>query len=555
MPLSLDDPTCADGKPTAIGPRSQLTRRSRRWSALLATSVFLLICGRLTSGQSAAPSANGTSYYVDSVAGSDQNLGTSSDTAWKTLAKVNGKTLSPGDSILFKSGAKWTGQLSPKGSGTEPRPIVIDKFGGEAKPIIDGEGRVQATVLLKNQEYWEINNLEITNHGPGSRVRRGVSLEADNYGEVHHIYLRSLTIHDVNGTDKNKVNGGINYSSEGDSKPSRFIDLRIENNRIFRVDRSGIFGWSTHWVRSKWYPSLGVIVRGNTLEDIGGDGIVVVATDGALIENNVVAHANQRSAGYNIGIWPWSADNTVIQSNEVYGTRGQRDGEGFDSDWNSRNTLIQYNYSHDNDGGFLLICNEGNMDAAFSVGNTGTVVRYNISQNDHHRGINIAGPVTNSLIYNNTIYVGKDEKVDLVLHSDWKGWATDTHFYNNIFYVVGAARFSYALSRKKDGVHVTAPGAGESKQNVFDSNVYYGIPPADDAHALTGDPRLAAPGAATNGRQTLTGYSLMPGSPSIDSGKSISGDGGRDFAGVKVPSCGGVDRGALESEACAGAAK
>jgi hypothetical protein len=102
-----------------------------------------------------------------------------------------------------------------------------------------------------------------------------------------------------------------------------------------------------------------VVVRGNSLYDIGGDGIVVVATDGAVVEDNVVAHANQRSEGYNVAIWAWSADNTLIQQNEAYGTKGQRDGEGFDSDWNSRNTMIQYNYSHDNDGGFLLICNEG----------------------------------------------------------------------------------------------------------------------------------------------------------------------------------------------------
>ena len=83
--------------------------------------------------------------------------------------------------------------------------------------------------------------------------------------------------------------------------------------------------------------------------------------------------------------------------------RGQRDGEGFDSDLNSRNTIIQYNYSHDNEGGFLLICNDGSQAPADNAGNVGTIVRYNISQNDHHRGINIAGPVTNATIYNNTI--------------------------------------------------------------------------------------------------------------------------------------------------------
>jgi hypothetical protein len=554
MLISLAHPTYTNGKPTVIRHRSQEFRLLRRSGMLLGTTLFLLILGHPMSGEPAGnvlPSG-GNSYYVDSVAGSDENIGTSADAAWKSLEKVNRRIFAAGDKVLFKSGSKWTGQLWLKGSGSEQRPIVVNKYGGDAKPIIDGAGRVEAAVLLQNQEYWEINNLEITNSGSGSRMRRGVHVDADNYGDVHHVYLRFLTIHDVNGTDKVKTNGGINYTSEGSSKPSRFVDLRIENNRIYHVDRSGIFGWSSHWVRSKWYPSLGVIVQGNTLDDIGGDGIVVVATDGALVENNVVSRANQRSAGYNVGIWPWSADNTVVQYNEVYGTRGQRDGEGFDSDWNSRNTLIQYNYSHDNDGGFLLICNEGRMDVGSSAGNSGTVVRYNISQNDHNRGINIAGPVQHSMIYNNTIYVGKNEKVDLLLHSNWKGWATGTYLYNNIFYVEGVGKFSYALSRKNNGAHVTAPGFGKSKQNVFDSNVYYGVPPANDPHGLTSDPRLAGPGTATNGTQTVAGYRLLSGSPAIGSGRVIADVGGRDFLGMRVPSCGGVDRGALENGNCPG---
>ena len=553
MSISLAHTMCAVTKPTVIRRRLQETRRLRRWTKFYTAVLVLFIFDHSIWGQPVENNSRSSdhAYYVDSVAGSDDNSGNSADAPWKTLDKVNRKTFGPGDAILFKSGSKWTGQLWPKGSGTSDQPIVVDKYGGEGKPVIDCEGRAEAAVLLKNQEYWEINNLEITNTGRELHPRRGVHVDADNYGDVHHIYLRSLTIHDVNGTDKVKTNGGINYTSEGSSKPSRFVDLRIENNRIYHVDRSGIFGGSYHWVRSRWYPSMGVTVRGNILDDIGGDGIVVVATDGALVENNVVSHANQRSAGYNVGIWPWSADNTVIQYNEVYGTRGQRDGEGFDSDWNSRNTLIQYNYSHDNDGGFLLICNQGNIDAESNVGNTGTVVRYNISQNDHHRGINIAGPVRHSTIYNNTIYVGKNERVDLLVYSNWKGWAAGTYLYNNIFYVEGVGQFSYALSRRNNGAHVTAPGFGKSQQNIFDSNVYYGVPPpTNDPHGMTSDPRLASPGSATNGRQSVTGYSLLSGSPAIDSGKVIADDGGKDFLGNRVRFCGGVDRGALEKQKC-----
>ena len=489
-------------------------------------------------------------YFVDSLAGDDKNGGTTAASPWKSLSRVNATTFSGGDRILFKSGGTWTGQLSPKGSGIEQHPIVIDKYGGEAKPIINTAGTVEDAVLIKNQEYWEINNLEITNTGSGISVRRGVHVVADNYGEVRHVYLCNLDIHDVNGSDKEKANGGITYSSFGDSKPSRFVDLRIEDNRIHHVDRSGIFGWSSHWVRSKWYPSLGVVIRHNKLDDIGGDGIVNVATDGAVVEFNVVAHASQRSQDYNVGIWPWSADNTVVQFNEVYGTRGQHDAEGFDSDWNSRNTIIQYNYSHDNEGGFLLICNEGSQSPQVSVGNTGTIVRYNISQNDHHRGIKLSGPVKNTLIYNNTIYVGKGENVDVVLHTDWTGWATDTHFYNNIFYVEGTARFSYGVSGNADGSYVTAAGPGKSANNIYDYNLYYGVPAADDPHALISNPQMIQPGHGSTGRLTVSGYAMRTGSPAIDSGRRIESSGGRDFLGNPVPSCGAVDRGAFQSDAC-----
>ncbi|SPF41978.1 conserved exported hypothetical protein [Candidatus Sulfotelmatobacter kueseliae] len=485
--------------------------------------------------------------YVDSVSGSDTNSGTSPDAAWKTLAKVNATTFHPGDHILFKSGCSWTGQLWPKGSGTAEHPVVIDKYGGDVLAAVNGAGLAEDAVLLKNQEYWEIRNLAITNTGSTPGVRRGVNLIAENSGELHHLYLEGLHIHDVNGNEKEKASGGISYHAVGDSKPSRFVDLRIEGNSISHVDRSGIFGWSTHWVRSKWYPSLGVVIRKNVLDDIGGDGIVNVATDGALVEYNVVSRASQRSQDYNVGIWPWSADNTIIQFNEVYGTKGQHDAEGFDSDWNSRNTIIQYNYSHDNDGGFLLICNEGSQSPETSAGNVGTIVRYNVSQNDHHRGIKLSGPVKNTLIYNNTIYVGKGENVDVVLHTDWTGWASDTYFYNNIFYVEGTARFGYGVKGNEDGSYVSAPGPGKSTNNVYDYNVYDGVAPADDAHGLTSNPLLVNPGHAVVGRQTVEGYALRQGSPAIASAKIIENSGGRDFFGVTVPQCGRVDRGAMQT--------
>ena len=51
----------------------------------------------------------GTVYYI-STSGNDNDSGTSPDRAWKTISKVNSKSLSSGDTIFFKRGDTWRGE-------------------------------------------------------------------------------------------------------------------------------------------------------------------------------------------------------------------------------------------------------------------------------------------------------------------------------------------------------------------------------------------------------------------------------------------------------------
>ncbi len=164
--------------------------------------------------------------------------------------------------------------------------------------------------------------------------------------------------------------------------------------------------------RDNWYPSLRVVIRGNVLENIGGDGIVPRACDGALVEYNIVRGGRMRAEDYAAGIWPGGCDNTVVQYNEVSGMKGTRDGEGYDSDFNCRGTCFQYNFSHNNDGGFMLVCNNGGVHMPKSIGNMNTIIRYNISVNDRLHTFNINGPCQNTLICNNVLYVGKKQSVN-----------------------------------------------------------------------------------------------------------------------------------------------
>src|ERR1700731_98925 len=93
--------------------------------------------------------AQATTYYVDATAGSDSNAGTTTSSAWKTVAQVTTKGHSttnpfkPGDSILFKKGEVWRERLAISSSGTSASPIVIGSYGdGLNKPIISGADKV-----------------------------------------------------------------------------------------------------------------------------------------------------------------------------------------------------------------------------------------------------------------------------------------------------------------------------------------------------------------------------------------------------------------------------
>jgi hypothetical protein len=449
----------------------------RKYVSIL-LGIAAVYCYSLTTVLTGQPS--GSVFYADSQNGNDRNDGKSADKAWKSLDKVNTYIFRPGDTLLLKCGSTFTGQFSPKGSGKEMAPVVISSFGKGEKPKIMGNGQVQSAVYLHNTEYWEISGLDISNAGDERKAERtGVKIYISDFGTAHSIHLRNLDIHDVNGSLVKEEGGGagISVQNKGEKIISAFDGLLIEDCAIKRCERNGISS-SGYWMRQNWHPNLHVVIRRNILEEIPGDGIVLIACDGAIVEHNIISNGsrllpeNESAAG----IWPWSCDNTLVQFNEVSGQKAPWDGQGFDSDWNCRNTIIQYNYSHDNEGGFLLVCNDGSTHPPFSAGNTGTIVRYNVSINDGirpHRTrsgmfsptIHFAGPVKNTRIYHNFIYAPKKQtdSIDntIISMTSWNGFADSTFFVSNIFCTEDTSRLNL----------------GESTNHMFRHNVYYGPKP------------------------------------------------------------------------------
>jgi hypothetical protein len=76
-------------------------------------------------------------FFVDAINGNDSYHGyRRSDSAWKSIAKVNASSFSPGDTILFQSGERWVERLIPPSSGTAANPVLFGAYGSGSKPVI-----------------------------------------------------------------------------------------------------------------------------------------------------------------------------------------------------------------------------------------------------------------------------------------------------------------------------------------------------------------------------------------------------------------------------------
>jgi hypothetical protein len=467
-----------------------------------------------------AAAARAATFHIDSNSGNDSRSGLSPDQAWKTLERANTQLFEPGDQLLLKAGTTYKGQLKPKGAGAivdgRPLPVTIGNYGKGPLPRIEAEGKYLDALLLRNTEFWEVQNLEITNLGTNRQPwQTGLRIVTDGFGKMRHIHIRNLYVHDVNGAlEKSHEGCGIYFESRGGNE-SHFDDLLIEDCRVERTDRNGICQRTAGGARSPH-----VVIRRNMLKDIGGDGIKVWGSNRALIERNIVQGGRMRCNDYAAGIWPFASDDTLIQFNEVSQMKGTRDGQGFDSDYQCRRSVFQYNYSHDNEGGFFLICAPGNSY------NEDTVIRYNVSQNDglnSARVFHFGGGASNTWIYNNTIYVGPKQDLPLVLCTDWDGGnAQGTRFFNNIFYVAGRVTYKW----------------GKSRDTVFENNVFCGmhVDRPVDSRAITNCPPLMAPGTAHDSFGSLDAYRFKP-DADFPPGKIIVSSGSRlDFNGVEVRS-------------------
>ncbi len=497
------------------------TRPAVVWLVMLAWPAF-------------AASAEAATYYVSATGGGDANLGTTAAMPWKSLDKVNATTFQPGDQILLRCGDEWHGVLRPKGSGTENQWITLDSYGTGGKPLLRGADKTEI-IDLQGQQYWTIQNLATT----GGRT--GVNIGSNGINKpavMHGVHLLNL--------DVSETTGGSEAAILIRPSTSAMDDVLIEGCAIRNVVAAAAI-----WVHNTVADRVDkvaeyctrVVIRGNRIDATSDNGIIVSQAVAPLIEHNTVSRCGAwRHTGGNsfAGIFPTYSCSVIVQENEISNTAGVPaggDSQALSCDqFNSGTIVFQYNYTHDNAGGFLLTTPE-----AFAKDPQGRcIVRYNISQNDGNVVSAAQGGGTfriqgkRTVVYNNVFFNDQGRIFIQRWYGDNRGEAA---FYNNIFWCPKG--FSSNANNNKQG-----PGNPETLS--YDRNVFFGSPgPQEDAHAVRRDPLFVAPGSGGSGRETLQGYQIRKGSPCVGAGLVMPENGGRDFFGASLPQ-GPPDIGAIQ---------
>ena len=531
---------------------------------------------------------NLTATYYISPSGNDSHSGTSPQTAWQTIDKVNALDLKPGDKVLLQGGHEYHGNLllTAEDAGTPKQPVVIGSYGTGRARIKAGDG---SGVTVRNASGVVVENLIVMGEDYKTNVGSGIKIvnELPNNQKLEYIRVHNVETSGF-GRKKNPVPEGMQTpngcgifvgGNASDKSKSGYNDVRITSCITYRNEFYGILTTGYWQDDPDTYANSNVYVGYCKMYDNPGDpeyrenhsgsGILMEDVDGGVIEY-CEAYNNGYDCGPGagpVGIWAAVANDVIIQYCESHHNRtgGRWDGGGFDFDGGTTNSILQYNYSHDNDGAGYLIYSYKNAPHTFD----NNIVRYNISVNDgqknNYRGIRLGtgspeeDPIHNTQIYGNTIY----SSISSAISFGRKG-IYNTKVCNNLFITADNQKL--------------VRGNPDKSMAIFAGNVYWSVDGAfdiagykslEDWRKVTGqemlngkpvglvvDPRLIDMGkSVTIGDptklHTLTAYQLQKNSPLIDAGldlRSLFGidPGNKDFYGNPIPQGKGYDIGAHE---------
>jgi hypothetical protein len=382
----------------------------------------------------------------------DDSWDGSADHPWASLAGVLGHDrFGPGDQIQLQAGNVFPGPFVLDGSklqGTPGNPVIItSSAGGRAE--IDSDFFSDGIDIL-NAGAVHIQSVDVRGawlHGstPPSNSSQSAIAFRNTSGQT----FSDISIDDVNITGY----AGVTIQVFADHT-SHYQNVSITRCNLVTNFGSGVFVTSD--VQTPVYQIQNLHIDRVQIFDNWSIPGTLYSASAIYIQNvqrAVVEHAwvlgddlsGRTNLGGGFGIACSECDKVVFQNDEsahnvTHGAPG--DSGGFDFDTGTSNSVMQYDYSHDNDGpGFLL--SGGNE--AIGGPNTNNIIRYCITQNDSRQNfyagiaLTAGGPVYNADIYNNTVYIGpNDAQTHVAAFSAQDDTVpTNVRVRNNIFVTYG----------------------------------------------------------------------------------------------------------------------
>jgi hypothetical protein len=501
--------------------------------------------------------ASATDYYISSI-GNDSNNGLSSSKPWKTIAKVNASSFSPGDTIFFNKGGTWREQLIVPSSGNAGAYIVFSSYGIGLAPKILGSTEVTAWTNYAGKVWYSNNTVsdpyaleydgniyfkETDGDISWGRVKKStvqnLNVEYDWTYYANHIYIFSPT-------DPN-----IRYS--GVEASQRLYGINMNNKNYLTIDGLEVAYPGSYGIGEQ-DPSTnltGLVIRNCIVHHIGikssnaAYGIEEWHTN-SLIQNNIVHDAGRRGISLNIYGGNCQLSNVTIEANTMYHgfhTTGV-DISGFGTG-TIDNVIIRNNLIYDDITEVLDQVESYKSAGIFAkkegVGSISNIYVYNnIIKNTTSNGV-LFLDIPNSFIFNNVFYgvnPNLTEEFNALLQVDGK---SDCTIRNNIFYnnVVNVTNSFSCL-------HISSTGTVTSDYNLFYQpnislscirwaglgNVVYSIVEWAKYKSETGQD-AHSPTPANPLFVSSSDYHLQTGSPAINTGIDV----GLPFSG-KAPDLG-----------------
>ncbi len=509
--------------------------------------------------------AGATVYYV-SPAGSDTAAGTSEAEPWKSLGRVNAQVLAPGDQVLLEGGQTFTGGLSldAADAGNTVDPVILDSYGTGRAVVASGSSR---GVYVYNTAGVTVRNLTFEGAGAGATSAAGIEFYNDLGGATRlpHVYVEDV---EVSGYRHGILVGGWNGSSG-------FDEVRVSGTSAHDNERSG---FTTYTETAQGITNL--LVVDSLFFDNAGDAAFAGPSGGGVMLGGVAGATLERNQAYGnggdgkpgqgaAGFFVTSSTGVVLQDNESWrnGANGTAGGAGYALDAGTTDSVVQYSYTHDNDGpGISLVQGTGSDRWG------GNVVRYTVSENDARaNGFGaitagtLGGPFDGCDLVGNTVYISS-AAADTVSAVSLTSGSSGFQFVNNLFVTAGGEPLVRAAAGQTDvrfagngywssGGSFLVEWEGGAQAALADWRAAAGQETVGGADVgIEADPRLDAPGkggtVAGGGLATLVAYTLQAASPMLDAGldpADFGADaGGRDLYGALAPQGSAYDVGAYE---------